>query len=220
MPKSFLAPSEIVLLSGDLFAPKATPVEAGEPGEAIIGKSAIVTAAPLGRAMLAMAFLATEQARSITLEQSRSQGPLAAYVKALFAEPARSPVEWPINSLEASIGRVAGELSAKFRGSNTIANVLVALLEEDTPSPWEQAFYKVKWGLESRGLLSSTGVTNPALFRGKDWVLPAETAKDLQGQPIDLLRELLTDCEKKRPQAWKLLNEDIDRAIERRRKRE
>lgn len=217
MPKSSLAPSEIVLLCGDVFAPAET---SGGLAETIIGKFTSVAAEPLGRAVLGMAILAAEQARTITLEQSRSQGPLAGYVKALFAEPSQSPVEWPRDSLEGSIGRVATNLGKTTRGSNTIANLLVTLLAEDSPSPWEQVLYRVKWGLESRGLLSSTGITNPALFRGKEWVLPPETAKALQAQPVDFLREILTDCERNRPQVWKLLNEDIDRAVERRRQRE
>ena len=216
MPRSSLAPSEIVLLCGDVFAPAET---SGGLAEIISGKSAIVAAEPLGRAILGMAILAAEQARSITLEQSRSQGPLAGYVKALFAEPAHSPVEWPRDSLEGSIALIATNLG-KTRGGNTIANLVVALLTDDSPSPWEYVLYRVKWGLESRGLLSSTGVTNPSLFRGKDWVLPPETAKNLQEQPVGMLREILTDCERKRPEVWKLLNEDIERAIERRRQRE
>jgi hypothetical protein len=206
-PTSLMAPSELILLNGDKFAKK---VMIGNID--LLHTPVSVSAAQLGQAILASAFLACEQTGAIRLEtrQKKAMMGLRKIIN-LYATP-KDGVEWPAYSLESKIGTIAGQLQAG-KGDNEVSNVIYTWLGEDSGSPWQSAIELVKSGMADRGLLDRLQEKKLKVFSVTRYQLPDKTASLVQEIPIAPLQRLLEDCEKMRPEIWKMLVKQINSAI-------
>lgn len=202
-----LTPSEIVLLHGDRFA--------GEAGM-LRGKTELLTAArkvstdQLAEAALAAMVLGSEQAGGVRLE-ARTR-------KVLFGLMSRQTLY-----VEAAGGAAppAGTLEAGFRarlgtGPKEVDDVIYEMLERDTSYPADDVLDSVRAGLFGRGLLERDEVRKLKLFFSYVYRLAAGTPDLLREQPADPVRRLLDECERSRPEVWKLLKKHVAAALSRR----
>lgn len=201
-----LAPSEVVLLNGEAFAPP--------PGLAdklaLLHTEGAVSAAALARALLAAAFLAAEQAGALRLEVRPKPTPFGpSKVLTLYAEPGGADPAWPEHSLEARLRGLAGEIPEA-------AAVTRGLLEADSPNPWHQAAELVKRGLARRGLLDVVEVVQFGFVKTPAYELPAATRALAAQAPVAAVQQLLKDCEQGRPAVWAQLRQQLDAGLQQR----
>ena len=202
-----LTPSETVFLHGDRFA--------GEAGM-LRGRTELLTAAKkvstdqLAEAALAAMVLGSEQAGAVRLE--------ARTKKALFGLMSRQTLY-----VEAAGGAAPpeGTLEAQFRarlgaGPREVDDVIYEMLERDTHSPAEDVLDRVRGGLFGRGVLERDEVKKLKFFTTYVYRLAAGTPELLREQPADPVRRLLDECERSRPEVWKLLRKHVGGALARR----
>jgi hypothetical protein len=204
-----MTPSELVLLNGELFAQKAWIGNVR-----LLHAEAEVSATQLGRAMLAAAFLAADQAGSIHLEV-RPKKAFLHKVDALFVDPGDPAIAWPEHSLENRL-RTLAEACRSNRQDADVVNLVYRLLREDSANPWQSTVELVKEGLAARGLLAKVQVRKLKVFVSTHYELSESTAALRLGQSIEPVRQLLEECERDRPGVWRLLVAGINKAIKQR----
>jgi len=207
-----LAPSESVLLNGDRFAQKAVLANVD-----LLHIEAKVSAADLGRAILSVAFLSSEQAGALRLEARTKKAFLGlASVKALYAEPTAAQAPWPDSTIEGRISQLA-EQWQRNKGQNEVSNIVYSLLGEDSVNPWQHFTAMLKAMMASRGILQATEERKLKIFTSTRYALPA--GEGIPPQPAEPLLQLLAACERDRPEIWKLLQTQIKHAIRQRTER-
>lgn len=198
-----LAPSEIILLNGEAFAP---PPGLTDP-LALLHTAGAVSAAALARAMLAAAFLAAEQAGALRLDVRPKPTPFGpSKVRTLYAEPGEADPAWPAHSLEARLRLPAG-------ASLEVSVVVPGLLEADAPNPWHHTAEVVKRGLARRGLLETVEVVQFGFVKAQAYRLPEATRALAAQGPVETVRGLLSACERDRPEVWAQLGQQIDAGL-------
>ena len=204
-------PSELVLLNGQLFAEKAWVGNVS-----LLHTEAKVSATQLGQAMFAAAFLAADQAGSISLEVRQKKVLMGlGKADALFADPGDPAIPWPEPSLEGRLHGLA-ERWQQNKGQSEVANVLYSLLGQDSLNPWQEAVDLVKAGLAARGLLRKVEERKLKILVFSHYELPESTSAMLLAQPVESVQQLLAGCKSSRPQVWKLLMAGINKAVQRR----
>ena len=204
-----LTPSETVLLHGDRFA--------GEAGM-LRGRTELLTAArkvstdELAEAALAAMVLGSERAGAVRLEV-RARKVLFGLMsrQTLYAEAVGGAGDAPPE----------GTLEAQFRarlgaGPKEVGEAIYEMLERDTHSPAEDVLDRVRTGLFGRGLLERDEVKKLKFFTTHVYRLAAGTPELLREQPADPVRRLLDECERSRPEVWKLLGKHVGGALARR----
>lgn len=198
-----LAPSEIVLLNGEAFAPAAGLMDK----ITLLHTAAAVSASALARAILAAALLAAEQGGALRLEARAKPTPFGpSKVRTLYANPGEPGPAWPAYSLEARLQLPAAaplEVSAVVQG----------LLEADAPNPWHHAVEGVQRGLAQRGLLETVEVVQFGFVKARAYQLPKTTRALAAHSPVEAVRGLLNACESGRPEVWAQLGQQIDAGL-------
>jgi hypothetical protein len=206
-PDNPLTPSEVVFLNGEMFAKK---VMLGNVD--LMHSDEKVSISQLGQAILATAILACEQAGALRLEVRERKAMLGLRkVRELFAVPASPRENLPEHSLEATFFDLATRLAPQ--DNNDIYTMLYNWLREDATSPWNTAFELFKTGMAKRGMLDATEVKKLKIFTVTRYTLPERTAKLVKGQPVGPVKALLDNCERTRPEVWKMLESSIKKAI-------
>ncbi len=203
---ALLAPSELVLLHGEHFAPRGNLLDK----TALLHVDLDVSAKHLARALLHIGLLANEQAGALRLEARQKSALLGlAKSQALYADPAGAPPAWPEHSLEAQARALAGQLHA--RKQNDIYTLVYTLLQHDTANPWQSLIEMVEAGLARRGLLQAAAVGKKVQY-----TLPPSTAEMASSQSIAPLQQWLADTERSRPELFKLLASQVESGLKRR----
>jgi hypothetical protein len=203
-----LTPSELVFFHGEEFAKRVLMGNI-----TLVHSEAKVSAADLGRAMLAAAVLGAEQGGSIRLEVRSKKGFLGlGKTDSLYVEPTEAAVAWPEPSLEADIVRLAPMWRAR-KGQNDVFNVIYGVLGEDSVNPCQSLGDKIKARLASRGVLRGIEERKLKVLVSTRYELPEDTAAQLLRQPLAPVQQLLDGCRRDRPQVWKLLQSQIGTAI-------
>jgi len=206
-----LTPSELVLLNGQAFSPRAGLGDRLP----LLGSEAVVSASTLVRAMLAAAFLADEQAGSLRLDARNRDTPFGpSKVPTLYVEPGQAAATWPAPTLEARLPGLAAGLRASR--AHEAGAVVHAWLGADSPVPWQQAATLVQRGLAERGLLGTAEVVQFGFVKTQEYRLSASTAELAAQGPVELVRQLLQDCAERRPEVWARLSDQIDGGLRRR----
>lgn len=206
-----LTASELVLLQGDQFAKRVLMGNI-----ALLHVDASVSAAQLGEAMLAVAFLACERVGTLRLEVRPKKAFLGLRtVDTLYAEPGDGGYAWPRPSIEASLHPLAVEW-AEAKAQNEINNIVHTLLREDSDAPWQALIERVKTDMAARGLLQATEQRTLKIFTTTKYHLPETTAGLAARQSASSLQALLDDCQRTRPQVWKLLAAGFKKAVSQR----
>lgn len=208
-----LAPTELALLHGERFTTAQVFLGAtGDPQVMLLHADVHVSARQLGQALLQIAFLANDQARTIRLEPRPKKKLFGlSSTDSLFADPGEQNVSWPAGSLESRIRPLVDRLAAD--GDNDVQSIIAALVERSA-EPWALVSGLVAQGLGSRGLLQQAPIVEPDLFPESRWTLPEDTRRMAADQKIGPVEQLLGDCERDRPELWQRLNDQIKQAIE------
>ena len=209
-----LTASELVLLKGDHFAKQ---VVLGNID--LLHVDAKVSAAQLGEAMLAVAFLACERVGTLRLEVRPKRAFLGLRtVDTLYAEPGDGGYAWPKPSIEASLHPLAVEW-AEDKAQNEVTNIVYTLLREDSGAPWQALIERAKADMAARGLLRTSEQRTLKIFTTTRYHLPDATAGLAARQSVGSLQALLDDCQRTRPQVWKLLTAGLKKAVSQRTER-
>ncbi|HZW03087.1 MAG TPA: hypothetical protein VFF68_04115 [Anaerolineaceae bacterium] len=206
-----LNPSEQVFLQGERFASKAGLVNRIK----LMHTDQDVNVSELVQAMFAAAFLYCEKLGAIRLEVRQKKLLFGLANKTtLYAEPVR-PVDLPAPSLEGQIYEMAANFK-KDKEKNEVSTLVFAWLREDTNLPWQHAVKLVQECMAARRLLSVVQEKKLKIFTVNNYALPEETrrlAAELAAEPV---QQLLLDCQKNRPEVWKLLVKHIKSGIDNR----
>jgi len=202
-----LTASELVLLKGEHFAKH---VAMGNVD--LLHVDAKVSAAQLGEAMLAEAFLACERVGTLRLEVRPKRAFLGLRtVDALYAEPGDGGYSWPKPSIEASLQPLAMEW-AENKAQNEVTNIVYSLFREDSANPWQALIARVKADMAARGLLETSEQRTLKVFTSVRYHLPEPIAALAARQSEASLQALLDDCQRTRPLVWKLLVAGLKKA--------
>jgi len=206
-PSNPLTPSEMVFLNGELFAKK---VMLGNVD--LLHSDEKVSIAQLGEAILATAMLACEQAGAIRLEVRERKGMLGLRkVRELFAVPTTPRENLPENSLEAVFYDLAVNLAPQNK--NDIYTMLYVWLRQDATAPWNTVMDLMKAGMAERGMLDATQEKKLKIFTVTHYAYPEQTARLVKGQSAGPVKAMLENCERTRPEVWKMLEDAIKKAI-------
>jgi len=209
-----LTASELVLLKGDHFAKH---VAMGNID--LLHVDAKVSAAELGQAMVAVAFLACERVGTVRLEVRPKRAFFGLRtVDTLYAEPGDGGYAWPKPSIEGSLFGLATEW-AEDKAQNEIANIVHTLFREDSVNPWQTLIERTKGDLAARGLLRASEQRALRVFTSVRYHIPETTAGLAARQSEASLQALLDDCQNTRPQVWKLLVAGLNKAASNRTER-
>ena len=148
-----LAPSEMVLLYAERFTTAQILLgRTGDPQVPLLHADMTVSAPQLGRAILAVAFLANDRAGSIRLDPRQKTKLFGlSSVDTLFADPLENKAAWPVSSLESRVLAVAQRLFDD-KEQHEVVTIITELLPM-SPEPWAAVTGLVIQGLGDRGLL-------------------------------------------------------------------
>lgn len=207
-PMDALTPSERVYLNGERFAKK---VLAGNVE--LLHVDAKVSMAQLGEAMFAAALLASEAIGAIQLEVREKKALMGLRtVEGLFVYHPGSSTPWPSPSLEADLVDSAAGARDSEKGYE-VRDLIYDWIARDVVVPWKTVFDRAHQALAQRGLLEATEQTRLKIFRTTHYSLPTSTRELLSKRSVEPLRELIESCQRERPELWKHLTNQIDRAI-------
>jgi hypothetical protein len=171
-----------------------------------------VSLTQLGQTILATAILACEQVGAFRLEVRERKAMLGLRkVRDLFAVPATPRENLPEHSLEATFSDLALRLAPQ--DNNDIHTMIYTWLREDAMSPWNTAIELLKAGMAKRGILDATEEKKLKIFTVTRYTLPERTARLVKGQSVGPVKALLENCERTRPEVWKMLESGIKKAI-------
>ena len=207
----YFTPSEVVLLNGERFAQPA----------ALVNKYTVhasgqgVSSNKLAVVVWSAALLANEQYGLIRLTPSVNST-LFGLVKTptLLVEPTGVQPGWPAGSLEANLIEVTRQLQATRQ--NNLHMIVYRWLGSDYSAPFHMVLQMVEQGLGQRGLMQEVEGRTLGIFKTKKLVLPDSTRPFIAGQPISPVQQLLQQCEQFRPDVWKTMQKNIEKAISQR----
>ncbi len=208
-----LAPSEMVLLYAERFTTAQILLgRTGDPQVPLLHADMTVSAPQLGRAILAVAILANDRAGTIRLDPRQKTKLFGlSSVDTLFADPLENKVTWPASSLESRVLAVAQRLFDD-KEQHEVLTIITELLPM-SPEPWATVAGLVIQGLGDRGLLDEAPIGEPDVLSTRQWVLSESTRKIGADQDIGPAEQLLSECERDRPELWNRLNEQIKEAV-------
>jgi hypothetical protein len=129
----------------------------------------------------------------------------------LFAIPANPRENLPEHTLEATFSDLASRLTPNDK--NDIYTMLYTWLRQDVSSPWNTVMELLKAGMVERGMLDATEEKKLKIFTVTHYTFPDRTARLVKGQSVGPVKALLENCERTRPEVWKMLEAGIKKAI-------
>ena len=197
------APSELVILFGDRFAP-----EAGLLGskEEILTSRVKVNAEKLMNAAIKAALYAVHRsgAAELRLRAGKALFGLMNTQKVFLLQGAGS-ASFPAGSLEAYLVEAAIM-------EQEVENVLKAFIGEESSNPPQRALGLMKRGMSERGMLEAEMKKSMIFFATVDYVLPAATRTAAEAQGISEVQQLLREFEQREPEMDKVVQKEIDAA--------
>jgi len=204
-----LAPSEVVALRGELFASSAGVLNSWQ----VVGREMKVSGPPLAQNMLAVAFLAMEQAGDARLVQDKKKATLGLReVDTLLVVPTGQSSNWPAGSMEARI--IASANTRQASGRNNVKDIVNDVLEKDAGLVWDWALRLAHNSMANRGLLNAEvkkGILSSGLAHYS--LTPAANAALAESNPAEI-QQLLQSCQTDRPAFFQLLNKEIKQGFD------
>jgi hypothetical protein len=204
-------PSEVVILNGERFAPSASVLNK----YTVYASGQGVNANKLAVAAWSAALLANEQYGLIHLTPSVNST-LFGLVKTptLLVEPTGVQPGWPAGTLEADLLLVASRLQTTRQ--NNLHMIVYSWLGSDYGAPFQMVIKEIEQGLGKRGLMVEEQAKALGIFKYKKLTLPDSTRPLIAGQSIAPVQQMLQQCEQYRPDVWKVMQKNIDKAISQR----
>lgn len=201
-------PSEYILLNADQFAP-----EAGQDERfTLLLSDGFVSAKALVALLISAAILTNEEENALTLEIRENRGLfLRSRSTNLYLKPSGVIPNWNSYTLESAVIYFAGQLFSTQQ-ENTVYNTVYSLLREDSKSPWRKIVDLVEWGLASSNWLIPVEGDAANAF-SIPFICPGKVRDLVLSQPVDPYRELLDSTRINRPAIWKLMQDEITKAL-------
>ncbi len=200
---STFAPSELVILFGDRFAPEAGLLASREE---ILTSGARVNSEKLMNAAMKAALYAVHRSGGARLDLHAGKA-LFGLMKTtkLFLRQGSGTASFPPGSLEAFLLEAAGL-------EKEVADALKAFIGEEVSNPPQRALGLMKRGMSERGLLEAEMKKTLMVFTTIDYVLPASTRMAAEAQGIGDVQQLLRDFEQREPALDRAVQKAIDSA--------
>jgi hypothetical protein len=200
---TLFAPSELVILFGDRFAP-----EAGMLGskEEILTSGVKVNSEKLMNAAIKAALYAVHRSGAAK-PQVRAGKALFGLMNTqkLFLLQGSGSAQFPAGSLEAYLVEQAVL-------EREVEDVLKAFIEEESSNPSQRALRLMKRGMSERGMLEAQMKKTMMVFTTVDYVLPAATRMAAEAEALEPVQHLLREFAQREPQLDLAVQKDIDAA--------
>ena len=197
------APSELVILFGDRFAP-----EAGLLGwkEEILTSRVKVNAEKLMNAAIKAALYAVHRSGAAELRLRAGKALFGLMnTQKVFLLQGTGSAQFPAGSLEAYL------LEAAILESE-VESVLKTFIGEESSNPPQRALGLMKRGMSERGMLEAEMKKSMIFFATMDYVLPAATRMAAETESLEPVQQLLREFEQREPELDKALQKEIDAA--------
>ena len=197
------APSELVILFGDRFAPEAGLLASKEE---ILTSGIKVNSEKLMNAAMKAALYAVHRsgAARLDLHAGKALFGLVNTTK-LFLRQGTGTASFPPGSLESFLLEAAVT-------EKEVKEVLKAFIAEEVANPPQRALGLMKRGMSERGLLEAEMKKTMMVFTTIDYALPAATRMAAEAQGYADAQQLLREFEQREPALDKAVQKDIDAA--------
>ncbi|MFZ5825649.1 MAG: DUF4339 domain-containing protein [Bacillota bacterium] len=206
---ALLSPSETVFFHADRFASPAGML--GESVELVTAPQK-VKAGELGQAIMAVAFLAAEQAGGIRLAVKEQKGLFGLKTnKVLETTPGPAHPDFPPDSLEAEI------CLAVHSGARSVSDIVHTLLREDSSVPAALPYWIIRETLVRRGLIQTReqkGLLGSVTYQ---YFLTDQARQVAASHDPTPLLQLLGQTQQRRLDVWTALAAGIQSGFTRRR---
>jgi hypothetical protein len=197
------APSELVILFGDRFAPEAGLLASKEE---ILTSGVKVNAEKLMNAAMKAALYAVHRSGAAELRLRAGKALFGLMnTQKLFLLQGSGSAQFPAGSLEAYLLEQAVL-------ETEVEAVLKAYIGEESSNPPQRALGLMKRGMSERGMLEAEMKKSMLFFATVDYVLPAATRMAAEAEPLEPVQQLLRDFEQREPELDKAVQKDIDAA--------
>lgn len=197
------APSELVILFGDRFAP-----EAGLLGfkEEILTSGVKVSSEKLMNAAVKAALYAVHRSGAARLQLRAGKAMFGLMnTQKVFLLQGSGSASFPAGSLEAYL------LESAVLETEVDA-VLKAFIGEESSNPAQRALGLMKRGMSERGILEAEMKKSMIFFATIDYVLPAAARMAAEAEPLEPVQQLLREFEQGEPELDKAVQKEIDGA--------
>ena len=201
-PPTF-APSELVILFGDRFAPEAGLLASKEE---ILTSGVKVNSEKLMNAAIKAALYTVHRSGAAKLQLRAGKALFGLMnTQKLFLLQGPGAASFPTGSLEAYLLEQAVL-------ETEVVDVLKAFIGEEVSNPPQRALGLMKRGLSERGLLEAEMKKSLLVFAMIDYVLPAATRMAAEAEPLEPVLQILRDFEQREPELDKATQKAIDGA--------
>ena len=197
------APSELVILFGERFAPEAGMLVAKEE---ILTSGAKVNSEKLMSAAMKAGLYAVHRSGAARL-QFKAGTALFGLKKTqnLFLMQGTGSAQFPAGSFESYLLE-----SAVLE--RDVTDVLAAYIDEEVSNPPQRALGLMKRGMSERGLLEAEMRKTMLVFTTIDYVLPPDARMAAEAQPLEPVQQLLREFEQREPELDMVVQKAIDAA--------
>jgi hypothetical protein len=197
------APSELVVLFGDRFAPEGGMLAAKEE---VLSSGVKVSADKLMSAAIKAALYAVHRSGAARLE-IRTGKALFGLMKTQSLRLLKAPgdARFPEGSLEAYLLEQAVL-------DQEVDDTLRAYIAEDSANPAQRVIALIKRAMSERGLLEAEMKKTMLVFTTVDYVLPSSTRMAAEAEDIAGVQQMLRDFEQREPALDAAVQSDIESA--------
>jgi hypothetical protein len=197
------APSELVILFGDRFAPEAGLLASKEE---ILTSGVKVNSEKLMNAAIKAALYTVHRSGAAKLQVRAGKALFGLMnTQKLFLLQGTGTASFPAGSLEAYLLEQAVL-------ETEVESVLKTFIGEEVSNPPQRALGLMKRGLSERGLLEAEMKKSLLVFATIDYVLPAATRMAAEAESSEPVLQLLRDFEQREPELDKATQKAIDGA--------
>lgn len=197
------APSELVILFGDRFAP-----EAGLLGskEEILTSGVKVSSEKLMNAAIRAALYTVHSSGAAKLQVRAGKALFGLMnTQKLFLLQGPGTASFPAGSLEAYLLEQAVL-------ETEVEDVLRAFIGEESSNPSQRVLGLMKRGMSERGMLEAEMKKTMMMFTTIDYVLPAAIRMAAEAESLAPVQQLLREFEQSEPEMDRAVQKDIDAA--------
>lgn len=197
------APSELVILFGDRFAPEAGMLISKEE---ILTSGAKVNSEKLMNAAMKAGLYAVHRAGAARLQLREGSAMFGLRkTQTVFLLQGSGFAPFPAGSFESYL------LEAAVL-ERDLADVLAAYIGEEVSNPPQRALGLMKRGMSERGMLEAEMRKTMLVFTTIDYVLPPDTRMAAEAQPLEPVQQLLRELEQREPELDRAVQKAIDSA--------
>jgi hypothetical protein len=197
------APSELVILFGDRFAPEAGLLASKEE---ILTSGVKVNSEKLMNVAIKAALYTVHRSGAAKLQVRAGKALFGLMnTQKLFLLQGAGTASFPSGSLEAYLLEQAVL-------ETEVEDVLKAFIGEEVSNPPQRALGLMKRGLSERGLLEAEMKKSLLVFATIDYVLPAATRMAAEAESVEPVLQLLREFEQREPELDKAAQKALDGA--------